>query len=176
MESCIHGRNQGMLQVAKLSNRLGRESFVEGWIITQWLPLVTLLLAHTSPRLVAKSWGRQFISRLHNLLHKQWVYRNLVIQYKGKEGLTLSDHHEILNHMEGFLLINPETLLPRHRFLFDADFETLGSGPTSHCLLWLVDMNAAVTSSQLALSGTLTAEALAYFLSTQPSCLFGGFP
>jgi hypothetical protein len=130
------------------------------------------LLAYTSPRLPAKSGGRQFIPRLHNLLHKQWVYRNLVIHYKGKDGLTLSDHHEILNRMEGFLLIDPETLLP----LFNADFKTLGSGPTSHHLLWLVDMDAAVISSQLALSGTLMAEALAYLSSTQPSCLSGGFP
>jgi hypothetical protein len=29
MESCVHGRNQGMLQVAKLSDCLGRDSFVE---------------------------------------------------------------------------------------------------------------------------------------------------
>jgi hypothetical protein len=112
MESCIPGRNQSMLQVVKLSNRLGWDSFVEGWIITQWPPLVMPLLAYTSPCLPAKFWGCQFISRLHNLLHKQWVYRNLVIHYKGKDSLTLSDHHEILNCMEGYLLIDPETLLP----------------------------------------------------------------
>jgi hypothetical protein len=99
-----------------------------------------------------------------------------MIHYKGKDGLTLSDHHEILKHVEGFLLINPETLLSQHRFLFNADFETLGSGATSHHLLWLADMDAAVTASQMALLGTCMAEALAYFLSTQPSCLSGGFP
>jgi hypothetical protein len=71
MESCIHGSNQEMLQVAKISNRLGWDSFVEGRIITQWLQLVTPFLARTSPHLLEKLWGCQFISRLHNLLHKQ---------------------------------------------------------------------------------------------------------
>jgi hypothetical protein len=132
------------------------------------------LLACTSPHLLAKSWGHQLISRLHNDSHKQWVYQNLVIHYKEKDGLTLADHHKILNHMEGYLLIDPETLLPQHRFLFDADFETLG-GATSHCLLWLAEMEAAVATSHLALSGTLTPEATAYFSSTHPSCLSGAF-
>ena len=127
--------NQEMLQVAKISNQLGWDSFVEGSVITQWLQLVMPFLACTSPHLLVKSWGRQFISRLHNLLHKQWVYRNLVIHYKRKDSLTLIDHHEILNRVEGYLLINPVTLLPWHQFLFDTDFETLESGPTSHCLL-----------------------------------------
>jgi hypothetical protein len=134
-------------------------------------------LAHTSPHLLEKLWGRQFISRLHNLLHRQWVYRNLVIHYKGKDGLTLIDHHEILNRVEGYSLINPETLLPPHWDLFGTDFETLGSGPTtSHRLLWLADMDAAVATLQLACSGTLTPEALMYFSATKPSRMSGAVP
>jgi hypothetical protein len=137
MESCVHGSNQEMLQVATISDWLGWDSFVEGRVITQWLQLVTPFLAHTSPHLLAKSWACQFISRLHNHLHKQWVYCNLVIHFKGKDGLTLIDHHKMLNRMEGYSLIDPETLLPWHRFLFDTNFETLGSGPTSRRLVWL---------------------------------------
>jgi hypothetical protein len=149
---------------------------VEGRVITQWLQSVTPFLARTSPHLLAKSWGRQLISRLHNLLHKQWVYRNSVIHYKGKDSLTLIDHYKILNRVEGYSLIDPETLLPWHQFLFDTDFETLGSGPTCHRLLWLAEMDAAVATSQLARSGTLTSEALMYFLATQPSCVSGALP
>ncbi len=173
MENCIHGSNQEMLQVAKIINRLGWDSFVEGRVITQWLQLVTPFLARTNPHLLAKLWGRQFISRIHNLLHKQWVCLNSMIHYRGKNGLTLIDHHEILNRVEGYSLIDPEALLPRHRFLFDTDFETLRSCPTSHHLLWLADMHAAVATLQLARSGTLTSEALTYFSATQPSCMTG---
>jgi hypothetical protein len=175
MESCVHVSNQDMLLVAMTSNRLGWDSFVEGRIVNQWLSLVTPLLACTNPHLLENSWGCQFISRFHNVIHKQWVYQNLLIHYKGKDGLTLTDHHEILNCVEGYSLIDPETLFPRHRFLLDVDFETLGSGPTSHCLLWLAGMESAVATSQLALSGTLTPEAMAYFSSTHVSCLYGAF-
>jgi hypothetical protein len=71
-------------------------------------------------------------------------------------------------------MADPEILLPQHRFLYDTDFAALGSGPTSHCLLWLVaDMEAAEVTSWLALSGTLTLEAMTYFSSDNPARLSG---
>jgi hypothetical protein len=100
MENCFHGNNQEMLLVAKASDHLGWDSFVEGRIATQWLPTVTPLIARTSPRLLAKLWGRQLIIKLHNIIHAQWVYQNSVIHYKGKDRFTIPDHHDILNRME----------------------------------------------------------------------------
>ncbi len=100
----------------------------------------------------------------------------MVIHYKGKDGLTLIDHHKILNQVEGYSLINLETLLTLHWFLFDTDFEKLGSGPTSHRLSWLADIDTAVPTLQLAHLGTLTSEALTYFLATHPTCVSGAVP
>jgi hypothetical protein len=74
MESCVHVSNQDMLLVAMTSSCLGRDSFVEGRIVNQWLSLVVPLLVCTSPHLLENSWGCQFISRFHNVIHKQWVY------------------------------------------------------------------------------------------------------
>jgi hypothetical protein len=50
-----------------------------------------------------------------------------------------------------------------HRFLFEADFEALGHGPTFHQLLWLADMETAVAASNLAWAGTLTPLAIVHF-------------
>jgi hypothetical protein len=52
-------------------------------------------------------------------------------------------------------------------------FAALGSGPTSDCPLWLADVEAAVATSQLALSGTLTSEAITYFSLDNPARLSG---
>jgi hypothetical protein len=54
---------------------------------------------------------------------------------------------------------------PMSPLLYDTDFAVLGSDPTSHCLLWLADIEVAIATSQLALTGTLTPEALIYFSS-----------
>jgi hypothetical protein len=103
MENCCHGNNQDMLLVATTSNWLGWDSFIEGGISTQWIPMVTPLLACTSPHLLAKTWGRHLAARLHNVIHKQWIYKNSIIHYKGKDGHTIPEHHDILNCVEDIL-------------------------------------------------------------------------
>jgi hypothetical protein len=90
-----------------------------------------------------------------------------------KYGHTIPQHHGILNRVEEYSMVDPEILLPRHRFLYDTDFAALGSGPTSHRLLWLADMEAAVATSRLALLSTLTPEAMTYFSSDNPARLSG---
>jgi hypothetical protein len=73
------------------------------------------------------------------------------------------EHHEIINRIEEYFTIDPDSILPRHCHLLDTDFEALGSGPTSDRLLWLADVDTALTVSGLATSGALSHEAQAYF-------------
>jgi hypothetical protein len=63
------------------------------------------------------------------------------IHFKGNGGLTMLEQHDIINRVAAYALIDPDTLLPRHQLLFETDFEALGSGPTSHRLLWLAGMD-----------------------------------
>jgi hypothetical protein len=129
MENYCHGNNQDMLLVATTNDQLGWDSFVEGHISTQWIPLVAPLLACTSPHLLAKTWGRHLIARLHNVIHKQWIYQNSIIHYKGKGGNTIPEHHNILNYVEEYSMANLKILLPQHRFLYDTDFCSFGQWP-----------------------------------------------
>ena len=60
-------------------------------------------------------------------------------------------------------MIDPDTILPCHRFIFDTNFEALGSGPTSLHLLWLAEVATALSASSLSQLGSLTPQASAYF-------------
>jgi hypothetical protein len=71
MVSCLHGTCNDLRYVAECSDRLGWDSLVRGRITTHWLKLVAPLLWERSQHLLPPSWGRQFITRLHNVLHKQ---------------------------------------------------------------------------------------------------------
>ena len=86
MVSCLHGACNYLWYVAECSDHLRWDSLVEGRITTHWLELVAPLLRRRSQHLLPPSWGRQFITRLHNVLHKQWINSNLFIHYKSKEG------------------------------------------------------------------------------------------
>ena len=93
------------------------------------------------------------------------IYHNSMIHYRSIDSLTIPEHHEILNQMEGYSLVDPNTLLPRHRPLLEADFKALGGGPTAHRLLWIANMNTAMSAAQLARAGALSSSAFSTFLS-----------
>jgi hypothetical protein len=86
-----------------------------------------------------------------------------MIHYLGQDGLTIPEHHEIINRVEAHALTDPDRLLPRHQFLMDADFEVLGSGPTTDQLVWLADMDLAIAAATLSHAGTLTPTAEEHF-------------
>jgi hypothetical protein len=116
MTDCVHGNYTELAAVATASNCLGWDSMLEGWISTYWLILVAPFLLKTGQYLLPQAWGTQFITRLINIVHKQWIYRNLVIHYRGKDSLTIPEHHDIINRVESHSLTDPDLLLPRHQF------------------------------------------------------------
>ena len=147
MESCVKGNDKTLLNLAQSSDRLGWDSFIDERISVMWLWGVSPVLSLTCLHLPIKSWGRQFITKLHNIVHTQWIYCNPLTHYRRQDSLTIPEHHKIINRIEECFSTDPESLLLRHRHLFNTEFETLGSGPTAHCLLWLADMDAALATS-----------------------------
>jgi hypothetical protein len=170
MQSLMHGMSVDMSVICG-------ESLLEGRISSHWLVLISPLLQCQPKNLLPFSWGKQFITRLHNIVHKQWTYRNAYIHFKEKEGWTMPQLQDIANQINEYSLMDPDLLLPCHRSLFDAKFETLGHGPTSHRLLWLADMDSAIAAFHLAKMGLLTPQASLYFLKEPPSSrLYPGYP
>jgi hypothetical protein len=131
MIDCVHGTNQDLQATAADSDQLGRDSMLEGRISSWWLTVAVPFLLKTRQKMLPQVWGTKFINNLHNIVHKQWIYRNLVLHYRGKDGLTIPEHQDIMNQVKSHSLTDTDSLLPRHWLLIDADFGVLGSGPTS---------------------------------------------
>jgi hypothetical protein len=175
MSCCVHSSNADLLTAASVSDLLGWDSFIKGRIIKQWQTVAAPFLLQRSLTILPHFWGRKLITKLHNIIHKQWFYHNSVIHFKGKDGWTLPEQHTIMSKVSEYSMIDPDTILPRHRFLFDADFDALGCGPTSHRLLWLAEVDTALSASTLSQLGSLTPQASAFF-STCTSCTFTPAP
>jgi hypothetical protein len=163
MIDCVHGVNPNLMAVARESDRLGWDSFLEVRITSLWLSMVLPMLCKSLHSLLPPSWGRQLINKLHNIVHKQWIYRNTCIHYRGTDGCTMPEHNQIINRVEEYSLIDPKDLLPRHQYLLDTDFEALGSGPTIDRQIWLANINSACVAAQLSQAETLTPAAVVHF-------------
>jgi hypothetical protein len=173
MSSCVHGNNADLLTAASVSDLLRWDSFIEGRIVKQWQTMTTPFLLHRSLVLLPSFWGRKLITqtKLHNIVHKQWIYHNSVIHFKGKDGWTLPEQHTIMSKVVEYSMIIPDTILLCHQFLFDTSFEALGSNPTSQRLLWLAEVGTAFSASSLSQLESLTPQASVFF-STCTSCTF----
>ncbi len=79
MSDCLYGSCPHLVTAAAASDRLGFENFVEGRISLHWLAVAALLIRGSQQFLLPPAWGRQFINKLHNIVHKQWIYRNSFI-------------------------------------------------------------------------------------------------
>jgi hypothetical protein len=163
MKDCVHGTDHKLLAAAADSDRLGWDSMLKGCISFRWLKVVAPCLLKMRRKMLSQALGIKMINKLHKIVHKQWIYRNLVLHYQGKDGLTIPEHQDIMNQVKLHSLTDPDSLLPRHRSLMDTDFGVLGTGPTSERLTWLADMQSAITASTLSQAGSLTFAAELYF-------------
>jgi hypothetical protein len=89
MLSLVHGTSVDVSVVCKQSDHLRWDSLLEGRISSHWMVLISPLLQCQHKNLLPFLWGKQFITRLHNIVHKQWTYKNVYIHFKGKEGWTM---------------------------------------------------------------------------------------
>jgi hypothetical protein len=112
MSICVHGANVDLFTLSVQSNRLGWDSFLEGCLSSHWLIVAAPLLWQWSQYLLPPVWGCLLISKLHNVIHKQWVYRNSYIYLKGNDGLKMPEQHDIIGRVVAYGLIDPDTLLP----------------------------------------------------------------
>jgi len=81
MQDCSQVEEAGVRSLAIASNRLHWDCFLEGCIAREWIVFVTPLLQGT--RIHPVMWAKTLITKLLNITHKQWLYRNSCMHYNG---------------------------------------------------------------------------------------------
>ena len=153
MVSCTPANEPALVEIATAQDILGWDSFVEGRITTNFLTAVKPALTGRRRRLKPKRWCQQFISKLLQITHKQWLYRNSDVHYKKLEGMTARRHEDIIAQMQDLMWTDPHELLDQHRSLLEADFEALGDGTSGDRLQWISSINSAKKAATYIRSG-----------------------
>jgi hypothetical protein len=76
-------------------DRLGWENFIMGRISTTLFHLQSNYLQQIRSNLSMKSWSCQFIQKVLNITHRQWLYRNACIHIRLVENMTKLDHNKV---------------------------------------------------------------------------------
>ena len=139
-------------EFARDHDKLGWDNFMEGRICKSLFQLQANTLMEESSKWTIKSWSGQFITRILNITHRQWLYRNARIHIRLSDGLTEPEHKHIIQLVHNLLHTDPNDLLPQHQHLLHQNFRQLGSGPSLDRQYWISNMEAALKTAEIVLS------------------------
>lgn len=148
MQSIVPRRSR-FHSMALMHDRLGWRSFLEGRISTVLVQEIHVHLSTTPSLIGAADWAKGLVNHLIRITHCQWKYRNDTTHFR-VEGRTPEQHREVIQEMNRLMEVDPSTLLPKYRHLFeDEDFAELGRGSTTNRIFWISAAKSAIAASAI---------------------------
>ena len=139
--------------LADVQDKLGWDSFVEGRVSTIFKSVMRPVLKGLNSRLTPERWCTILCTKLLELTHKQWLFRNSHVHFKKLEGLTPQQHAEVYQQVKSLEDTDPDDLLPRHQHLLERDMYELGEGSSGMRQQWVASMEAALQAAVYVHSG-----------------------
>ena len=138
---CIHTEESPYNLLARIQDRLGWDSFVEGRISVLFRDTMKEHADRTGIVSVQK-WGYDVVEALIQVTHRQWALRNARVHFRA-EGLTQVEHTTLFAKVEELLDTDPDELLPAHRYLLDTTADTLEDTSTQNRQIWVLSVESA---------------------------------
>ena len=142
-------QDSGMLKrFAQETNHLRWRNFTEAKISNALFAMQEEYLMHMRSKWHIETWSKNFLTRILNITHRQWLYRNSRIHIRQVEGLSAADHESIVEKVRTLIGTDPTDILPKHRSLLHTDFEALGEGTSTDRQYWIAQMESAIKAQK----------------------------
>lgn len=139
----------GMLQVAKAIDRNGWSNFMVGRLPLALRDMHQVHCSLSNCKLPSNSWMATFVSKVLDISHNQWLYRNFTLHNKLNGYLHLQQQEKIIREVAKLSVSNPATIPPESRFLLEVDLtSSLDAAPLSTQLHWTHAMKAALIAGR----------------------------
>ena len=123
--------------------------FTEGHISTHFYTVQSFHLAMSSSYLNGEDWTKQFISKILQITHAQWIFRNISLHDKTQGYLRNKKADEILQIINEFADVPPEEIPDDSRFLLEINFTDLTKSHLETQTYWILAMEAAIKAKSL---------------------------
>ena len=121
-------------------------------------PYLNALLHHTvlppchvkcQVAISTEDWTKQFISRILQLTHSQWIFQNISLHDKTHGFLCNKNADQILQLINEFLEVALEEVPKDSRFLLEINFSELTKSHLETQTYWTLAMDAAIKAKAL---------------------------
>lgn len=104
--------------------------------------------ASINSRMNGQDWAKALITKLLNVSHSQWMYRNFSLHSKSKGHLNLAHQADVLTEIAQLSECNPEDVPVESRFLLEVEIINLDTKSNTHQEYWISAMKAALKAGR----------------------------
>jgi hypothetical protein len=138
--------------LAASQDLIGWRDFTEGHISTHFYAIQSFHLAMSSSYLNGEDWTKQFIPRILQISHSQWIFRNVSLHNRMHGYLHNQKAEEILHQINVLLDLAPEEAPKASQFLLDINFSELSKSHLETQKYWMLAGDAALMAKALELA------------------------
>ena len=128
---------------------IGWRWFIEGMVSKEVVELQKYALVEAESKLTVDKWAKEFILRLIEITHGQWLYRNVVVHDKMAGDLASQRKEDIRKALEEQLAMGEDGLEEDDKFLLDINFDEFNETTREDQEYWLLALQAAREACQL---------------------------
>jgi hypothetical protein len=137
-----------MRELADSQDKIGWRNFTEGYISSHFYNIKQFHLSMSSNYLNGADWTKQFISKILQLTHSQWIYCNISLHDKRHSYLRNKQLESLLQTIAELSNLSPEEVPNNSRFLLEFNFTELTKAHIETQQYWTLAVNAALTARQ----------------------------
>jgi hypothetical protein len=135
--------------LAASQDLIGWREFMEGHTSTHFYVIQSFHLSMSSSYLNGEDWTKQFISKLLQIMHAQWIFCNISLHDKTHGYLCNKKADKILQIINKFLEVAPEAIPEDSHFLLEINFSELTKSHLETQTYWTLAMDAATKAKEL---------------------------
>ena len=128
---------------------IGWREFTEGHISMHFYTIQAFHLTMSSSYLNGEDWTKQFISKILQITHSQWIFRNVSLHDRTQGYLRNKKADEILHIINELSEVSPEEIPENSRFLLEINFSDLKKSHLETQTYWTLAMDAAIRAQDL---------------------------
>jgi hypothetical protein len=110
--------------LAESQDQIGWKNFTEVHISTHFYEIQTFHLVMSSSFLNRTDWTKQFITKILQIMHSQWIYQNISLHNKNQGYLHNKRSEELMKEMESLADLAPEEVPETSRFLLEINSQS----------------------------------------------------
>ncbi len=138
-----------MRALAASQEKIGWQNFTEGYISWHFYNIQRFHLSMSNYFLNGSKWTKQFITKILQITHSQWIYCNISLHDKRQGYLRTKQLEDLVQEITELLELSPDEVPENCRFLLGVNFTKLSSSHLETKQYWTLAMNAALAARQL---------------------------